>query len=83
MCLPVAGVEVNGARGHGSSTTFLAPYGEPHHAGPPPMISLRCANSGLRSEVPEGRFWARCLGTVQGWDRITGHLVIDPIAIFK
>jgi hypothetical protein len=72
-----------GAGSSGATTTFLAPYGDRAGAGPPSMIRVRCASNGLRSEVPEGRFWARCLGTVQGWDRASGQLVIDPIAIFK
>jgi hypothetical protein len=67
----------------GPTTTFLAPYGDRASASLHPMIRVRCASSGLRSEVPEGKFWARCLGTVQGWDRVNGQLVIDPIAIFK
>ena len=46
------GFEVNSVHGQGSSTSFLAPYGEPRRGSPPPMISVRCANSGLRSEVP-------------------------------
>jgi hypothetical protein len=72
-----------GAASGASSTVFLAPYGNGGATGPSPAIRVRCANSGLRGEIPDGRFWARCLGTVQGWDRDTGQLVIDPIAIFK
>ncbi len=66
-----------------SSTMFLAPYGPPAATGSDPMIRVRCVNSGLRDDVPEGHFWARCLGTVQGWDARNGHLILDPIAIFK
>jgi hypothetical protein len=60
-------------------TTFLAPYGDQASA----VVRVRCATSGLRSDVPEGQWWARCLGTVQGWDRASRHLILDPIAIFK
>jgi hypothetical protein len=49
----------------GAVTTFLAPYGDQASA----VVRVRCATSGLRSDVPEGQWWARCLGTVQGWDR--------------
>jgi hypothetical protein len=78
------GFEVNGAPTNASgTTTFLASYGGQRRGSPPSMIRVRCASNVLRSDVPEGKFWARCLGTVQGWDRAAGHLVIDPIAIFK
>jgi hypothetical protein len=36
------------------------------------MVRPRCANIGLRDDVPEESFWAHCLGTVQRYDRITG-----------
>lgn len=66
------------------TTMFLAPYGGlPAADGLAPMIRVRCANSGLRDDVPDGQFYARCLGTVRGWDTNKGHLIIDPIAIFK
>ena len=38
---------------------------------------------GLRDDVPEGQFFARCLGTVQGWDRTSGQLIVNPLAIFR
>jgi hypothetical protein len=67
----------------GATTTFLAAYGDAGAVGRHPKLRLRCANSGLRDDVPDGQFFARCLGTVQGWDRAAGHLVINPVAIFR
>ncbi|MDI1461565.1 hypothetical protein QEZ54_11330 [Catellatospora sp. KI3] len=71
------------ALGSDRHTTLLADYGDGSATGAVPRIRLRCVNSGLRDEVPEEQFWARCLGTVQGWDAATGHLVLNPIAIFR
>jgi hypothetical protein len=46
-------------------------------------LRVRCVNTGLRDDVPDGQFFARCLGTVQDWDRISGQLVVNPLAIFR
>jgi hypothetical protein len=65
----------------GRTTTFLAPFGtavEPHA-----LLRVRCINTGLRDDVPDGQFFARCLGTVQGWDRVSGQLIVNPLAIFR
>ncbi|GHJ44107.1 hypothetical protein Cs7R123_14490 [Catellatospora sp. TT07R-123] len=71
------------ALGSERHTTLLATYGDGASGESAARIRLRCANTGLRDEVPEEQFWARCLGTVQGWDAATGHLVLNPIAIFR
>jgi hypothetical protein len=64
-------------------TIFLAPYGEPGTTARHPVMRMRCVNSGLRDDVPDGPFRARCLGTIQGWDRVAGQLVVNPVAIFR
>lgn len=65
-------------------TIFVAPYGDPVDPGHGPRVSVICDNSGLRRKVPEGRFFAWCLGEIdQPWNYEDGVLVIDPIAIFK
>jgi hypothetical protein len=33
--------------------------------------------------APDGQFFARCLGIVQGWDRTSGQLIVNPLAIFR
>jgi len=67
----------------GRTTTFLAPFGPPAPAGSPAALRVRCVNTGLRDDVPDGQFFARCLGTVQGWDRVSGQLIVNPLAIFR
>jgi hypothetical protein len=66
----------------GRTTTFLAPFGTPSSARHP-ALRVRCVNTGLRDDVPDGEFFARCLGTVQGWDHGSGQLIVNPIAIFR
>lgn len=65
----------------GRTTTFLAPFVTA--AGPQAMLRVRCINTGLRDDVPDAQFFARCLGTVQGWDRASGQLIVNPLAIFR
>ena len=65
----------------GGTTTFLAPFGTA--AGAETLLRVRCINTGLRDDVPESQFFARCLGTVQGWDRTSGQLIVNPLAIFR
>jgi hypothetical protein len=65
------------------TTVFLAPYGEPDVPDHGPRVRIECVTSGLRRTVPRRPFQARCLGKVQNWDRRSGELVIEPIAIFQ
>jgi hypothetical protein len=67
----------------GRTTTFLAPFGPPATSGRHPALRVRCVNTGLRDDDPDGQFFARCLGTVQGWDRLSGQLIVNPLAIFR
>jgi hypothetical protein len=67
----------------GRTTTFLAPFGPTAADFRHPMLRVRCVNSGLRDDVPDGQFSARCLGTIQGWDPRSGHLIVNPLAIFR
>ena len=67
----------------GRTTTFLAPFGPPATSGRHPALRVRCVDTGLRDDDPDGQFFARCLGTVQGWDRLSGQLIVNPLAIFR
>ncbi len=64
-------------------TIFLAPYGELSDPEQSPRVRLKCVTNGLRDTVPDGMFYARCLGKVETWDPRAGELTIHPIAIFK
>lgn len=66
----------------GTTTVFLAPYGDPTDPEDGPQVRVECATDGLRGPTPKGTFQARCLGTVLDWDPRRRHLVIRPIAIF-
>jgi hypothetical protein len=54
---------------------MLTIHGVPNRV---PVAQQRAARRRARRAV-----LARCLGTVQGWDRAAGHLVINPVAIFR
>jgi hypothetical protein len=60
----------------GRTTTFVARFG-------PASLRVRCVTTGLRDDVPDGPFPARCLGIVQGWDSTSGQLSVTPLAIFR
>ncbi|MFF0373942.1 hypothetical protein [Actinoplanes missouriensis] len=66
----------------GDTVIFEAPCGERQDGGVVQAL-FRCSGSGIRRDVPEGEFQARCLGKVQTWDRQREKLIIDPIAIFQ
>jgi hypothetical protein len=69
-----------------TTTTFLAPYGDPADPGSEPrQVSVTCETALLRLEdIPSGSFPARCLGKIQRWDPGTQKLVIYPVlAIFQ
>ncbi|MFH8973994.1 hypothetical protein [Streptomyces sp. NPDC017890] len=61
-----------------------APYGD----GPRPAhVRITCEAAGVRegfqnAEYFTGEFQARCLGKVQTWNRETGELSFNPVAIF-
>jgi hypothetical protein len=52
--------------------------------GPGTVVRCEYDRSGLRLDVPEREFPARCLGKISGWDAETGTVHIFPvIAIFQ
>ncbi|MET9520125.1 hypothetical protein [Streptomyces sp. NPDC002994] len=65
------------------STVFLAPYGDPEDPSRGPRVRVTCATEGLRNEVPQGTFSARCLGKVQDWNAQDGVLEVQAMAIFR
>lgn len=65
------------------STVFLAPYGDPDDPARGPRVRVTCATEGLRNEVPEGTFSARCLGKVQDWNAEDAVLEVQAMAIFR
>jgi hypothetical protein len=65
------------------STVFLAPYGDPDDPARGPRVRVTCATEGLRNEVPEGTFSARCLGKVQDWNADDAVLEVQAMAIFR
>ncbi|MET9511813.1 hypothetical protein ABZX62_25680 [Streptomyces flavidovirens] len=65
------------------STVFLAPYGDPDDPSRGPRVRVTCATEGLRNEVPQGTFSARCLGKVQDWNAEDGVLEVQAMAIFR
>jgi hypothetical protein len=51
-------------------------------------LKITCAESEGRGEFRDeayytGEFQARCLGKVRTWDRESGELTLDPVAIFR
>ncbi|MFE4632053.1 hypothetical protein ACFRJ1_01570 [Streptomyces sp. NPDC056773] len=67
----------------GGSTVFLAPYGDPADPAAGPRVRVTCATEGLRNQVPQGTFSARCLGKVQEWNPDEGVLEVQAMAIFR
>ncbi|WP_257153663.1 hypothetical protein [Streptomyces lunaelactis] len=65
------------------STVLLAPYGNPDDPGQGPRVRVTCATEGLRNEVPQGTFSARCLGKVQDWNADEAVLEVQAMAIFR
>ncbi|MFF3454928.1 hypothetical protein ACFYXH_11440 [Streptomyces sp. NPDC002730] len=65
------------------STVFLAPYGDPDDPALGPRVRVTCATEGLRNEVPQGTFSARCLGKVQDWNADDAVLEVQAMAIFR
>ncbi len=65
------------------STVLLAPYGDPEDASRGPRVRVTCATEGLRNEVPQGTFSARCLGKVQDWNATDAVLEVQAMAIFR
>ncbi|MFE5709846.1 hypothetical protein ACFQ7J_03335 [Streptomyces sp. NPDC056501] len=65
-----------------ASTVFLAPYGDPADPSQGPRVRVTCAREGLRNDVPQGPFSARCLGKVQEWNAAEGVLEVQAMAIF-
>lgn len=64
------------------STVFLAPYGDPDDPSQGPRVRVTCTTDGLRNDVPQGAFSARCLGKVQEWNAAEGFLEVQAMAIF-
>ncbi len=64
-------------------TVFLAPFGDPDDPAQGPQVRIECHREGLRDEIPQGPFRARCLGKVQSWKAADGVLVLRPIAVFQ
>lgn len=77
------GVPAEGIPARGDSTVFLAPYGDPADPARGPRVRVTCATEGLRNQVPQGTFSARCLGKVQEWDATEGVLEVQAMAIFR
>ena len=55
---------------------------------PSARVKITCEESEGRGEFRNpayytGEFQARCLGKVRTWNRETGELALDPIAIFR
>jgi hypothetical protein len=55
---------------------------------PPAHVEITCEAAGVREEFRGdeyvgGEFQARCLGKVRTWNRTTGELALDPVAIFR
>lgn len=55
---------------------------------PAAHVKITCAEAEGRGEFRDeayytGEFQARCLGKVRTWDRHTGELTLDPVAIFR
>lgn len=48
-----------------------------------PRVRVTCATEGLRNEVPQGTFSARCLGKVQDWNAEDAVLEVQAMAIFR
>ncbi|MFF8837312.1 hypothetical protein [Streptomyces sp. NPDC015130] len=67
----------------GPSTVFLAPYGDPADPSHGPRVRVTCATEGLRAQVPQGTFSARCLDRVQEWNAAEGVLEVQAMAIFR
>ncbi|MFE1905309.1 hypothetical protein ACFW96_16860 [Streptomyces gardneri] len=67
----------------GTSTVFLAPYGDPADPSQGPRVRVTCATEGLRTQVSQGTFSARCLGKVQEWNAAEGVLEVQAMAIFR
>ncbi|MFF3323525.1 hypothetical protein [Streptomyces sp. NPDC002889] len=65
------------------STVLLAPYGDPADPAEGPRVRVTCATEGLRTEVPQGTFSARCLGKVQDWNADGAVLEVQAMAIFR
>ncbi|MET9666253.1 hypothetical protein ABZY19_12870 [Streptomyces sp. NPDC006475] len=65
------------------STVLLAPYGDPDDPARGPRVRVTCATEGLRNEVPQGTFSARCLGKVQDWNAEDAVLEVQAMAIFR
>ncbi|MER5932548.1 hypothetical protein [Streptomyces sp. NPDC002054] len=72
----------DGPAGDGS-TVFLAPYGDPADPSRGPRVRVTCATEGLRNQVPQGTFSARCLGKVEEWNPEEGVLEVEAMAIFR
>ncbi|MFE4170545.1 hypothetical protein ACFRR7_00610 [Streptomyces sp. NPDC056909] len=65
------------------TTVFLAPYGDPDDPAEGPHVRVTCATEGLRAEVGQGTFSARCLGKVQDWNATDAVLEVQAMAIFR
>ncbi|MFD8965622.1 hypothetical protein ACFV0C_11540 [Streptomyces sp. NPDC059568] len=65
------------------TTVFLAPYGDPENPAEGPHVRVTCATEGLRTEVGQGTFSARCLGKVQDWNAEDAVLEVQAMAIFR
>jgi hypothetical protein len=69
----------------GGDIVLRARYGE---GDPPAHVKITCEAAGVREEFRGdeyvgGEFQARCLGKVRTWNRTTGELTLDPVAIFR
>ncbi|MGM1063495.1 hypothetical protein [Saccharothrix sp. Mg75] len=65
-------------------TVLLAPFGPDGGDAGGQWVRVDCAHEWLLDgAVPEGTFYASCLGRVQSWKAEEGHLVVRPIAMFQ
>lgn len=63
---------------------LLALFGEDDDANEVPRVRLECADEWLLDDaIPDGTFYASCLGRVQSWKPEDRQLVIRPIAMFQ
>ncbi|MEV5881381.1 hypothetical protein AB0L74_01350 [Streptomyces sp. NPDC052020] len=71
-------------RSDSGDIVLSAPYGDGE---PRARVRITCEAAGVRegfqnAEYFTGEFQARCLGKVQTWNRGTGELTLNPVAIF-
>ena len=67
----------------GGRPVFLAPYGDPDDPARSARIRVTCATDGLRNQVPQRTFSARCLGKVQDWNAEDAVPEVQAMAIFR